>query len=64
MGHSCQCLTLFTLGHRRVPNQKFKLHCASKMWDMDSKEAVTSFLGWAIQANCTQLQDKCMSLLE
>jgi hypothetical protein len=25
---------------------------------------VTSFLRWTIQANCTQLQDKCMSLLE
>jgi hypothetical protein len=34
------------------------------MWDMASKETVTSFLRWAIQANCTQLQDKCMSLLE
>jgi hypothetical protein len=41
-----------------------KLHCASKMWDMASEETVTSFLRWAIQANCTQLHEKCMSLLE
>ena len=44
--------------------ERLKLHCASKMWDMASEETVTSFLRWAIQANCTQLQDKCMSLLE
>jgi hypothetical protein len=25
---------------------------------------VTSFVRWTIQANCTQLQDKCMSFLE
>jgi hypothetical protein len=34
------------------------------MWDIASEETVTSFLRWAIQANCTQLHDKCMSLLE
>jgi hypothetical protein len=42
--------------------KKLKLHCVSKMWDMASEETVTSFLRWAIQINCTQLQDKCMSL--
>jgi speckle-type POZ protein len=35
--------------------ERLKLHCASKMWDMASEETVTSFLRWAIQANCTQL---------
>uniref|UniRef100_K3YMX7 Uncharacterized protein n=1 Tax=Setaria italica TaxID=4555 RepID=K3YMX7_SETIT len=30
-----------------------KLHCASKMWDM-ACEKIT---------NCTQLQEKCMSLI-
>jgi hypothetical protein len=44
--------------------ERLKLHCASKMWDMASVETVTSFVRWTIQANCTQLQDKCMSLLE
>jgi hypothetical protein len=44
--------------------ERLKLHYASKMWDMESEETVTSFLRWAIQANWTQLQDKCMSLLE
>jgi hypothetical protein len=44
--------------------EKLKLHCASKMWDMASEDTVTSFIWWAIQANCTQLQDKCISLLE
>jgi hypothetical protein len=44
--------------------ERLKLQCASKMWDMASEESVTSFLRGAIQANCTLLQDKCMSLLE
>jgi hypothetical protein len=44
--------------------ERLKLHCASKMWDMTSEEIVTSFLRWAIRANCTQLQEKCMPLLE
>jgi hypothetical protein len=44
--------------------ERMKLHCASKMWDMASNEIVTSLLRWEIQANYTQLQDKCMSLLE
>jgi hypothetical protein len=44
--------------------ERLKLHCASKMWDMARKESVTLFLRWAIQDNCTQFQDKCMSLLE
>jgi hypothetical protein len=35
--------------------ERLKLHCASKAWDMASEETVTSFLWWAIQANCTQL---------
>jgi speckle-type POZ protein len=35
--------------------ERLKLHCASKMWNMASEETVTSFLWWAIQANCTQL---------
>jgi hypothetical protein len=44
--------------------ERLKLHCVSNMWDMAREEIVTSFLWWAIQANCTQLQDRCMSLLE
>jgi hypothetical protein len=44
--------------------ERLKLHYASKMWDIASEETVTSFLRWAIRANCTQLHDKCMSLLE
>jgi hypothetical protein len=44
--------------------ERLKLHCVSKMWDMTSEETGTLFIWWAIQANCTQLQDKCMSLLE
>jgi hypothetical protein len=44
--------------------ERLKMHYASKMWDMASKEIVTSFLWWAILANCTQLEDKCMSILE
>jgi hypothetical protein len=44
--------------------KRLKLQYASKMWDMASEESVTSFLRGAIQANCTLLQDKCMSLLE
>jgi hypothetical protein len=44
--------------------ERLKLHCVSKMWDTTSDETMASFLRWAIQANCTQLQDKCMSLLE
>jgi hypothetical protein len=44
--------------------QRLKLHCASQMWDMASEETATSFLHWEIQANCTQLLDKYMSLLE
>jgi hypothetical protein len=44
--------------------ERLKQHCASKMWDMASEETVTSFLWWAIQSNCTQLLDTCMSLLE
>jgi hypothetical protein len=43
--------------------ERLNLHYASKMWDMASEEIVTSFLRWVIQANCTQLQDKCMSFL-
>jgi hypothetical protein len=35
--------------------ERLNLHCASKMWDMASEEIVTSFIRWAIQANCTQL---------
>jgi hypothetical protein len=31
---------------------------------MASEETVTSILQWEIQANCTQLPDKCMPLLE
>jgi hypothetical protein len=44
--------------------ERLKLHCASKMWDMASEETVTSFLRCSIQANSTQLRDKCMPLLE
>jgi hypothetical protein len=44
--------------------KRLKMHCASKMWDMASEETMTSFLRWEIQANFTQLQDKCMSHLE
>jgi hypothetical protein len=44
--------------------ERLKLHYASKMWDMASEKIVTSFLWWAVQANYTQLQDKCMSLKE
>jgi hypothetical protein len=44
--------------------ERLKRHCASNMWDMAREEIVTSFLRWASQVNCTQLQDKCMSLLE
>jgi hypothetical protein len=35
--------------------ERLKLHCASKMWDMEGEETVTSFLRWEIQANYTQL---------
>jgi hypothetical protein len=59
-----QCLALFTLGRRHVPSRKVEAALCIKMWDMESEETMTSFLRWATRANSTQLQDKCMSLLE
>jgi hypothetical protein len=59
-----QCLALFTSVADMYQVKRLNMHCASKMWDMASEETVTSFLRWAIQANCTQRQEKCMSLLE
>jgi hypothetical protein len=64
MEQFCQCLALFTLVADMYQVERLMQCCASKMWDMASEEIVTSFLRWTIQANCTQLQDKCMSLLE
>uniref|UniRef100_K3YYN9 BTB domain-containing protein n=1 Tax=Setaria italica TaxID=4555 RepID=K3YYN9_SETIT len=43
--------------------KQLKLHCASKRWDMACVETVTTFLRWAFETNCTQLQEKCMSLI-
>uniref|UniRef100_K3YM80 BTB domain-containing protein n=1 Tax=Setaria italica TaxID=4555 RepID=K3YM80_SETIT len=43
--------------------ERLKLHCASNMWDMACKKTVTTFLQWAIETNCTRLQEKCMSLI-
>uniref|UniRef100_K3ZEL2 Uncharacterized protein n=1 Tax=Setaria italica TaxID=4555 RepID=K3ZEL2_SETIT len=40
-----------------------KLHYASKMWNMTCEKTVTTFLRWAFEINCTQLQEKCMSLI-
>jgi hypothetical protein len=34
--------------------ERLTLHCASKMWHIESEESVTSFLRWAIQANYAQ----------
>ncbi|XP_072149564.1 BTB/POZ and MATH domain-containing protein 1-like [Setaria viridis] len=43
--------------------ERLKLHCASKMWDMEYEKTMTTLLRWAFETNCTQLQEKYMSVI-
>jgi hypothetical protein len=58
------CLALFTLGYRHVPSRNVEAALCVKYVGHDKRGNCDFISMMAIQANCIQLQDKCMSLLE